>query len=496
MASRLTETLGRIWARIVRKASSFRRRAEARERQLRAEARLLGAEVRVLGAAYWGPVDALPFTAARQRFPPVRTQYYGHGAFMGATPALLADPRWRRILAFLMPDVYAALEESLAAGADASSLMPMLENNPVLAAFGTVAATNAHREGEHPNHLAGMEWDLFVNTDLITEWEEAADDAARSAVMDRVVDTSLIAHANAIDTVQESLGISQYPDVRRSPKTAFGGVEMDAWLDLFGRALHLARTDAFDAEVAAMASEPRSASDEACMRGTFATPWSVDRVTELHQQVTGRPHLSIVIDIKSLRSTPPFLTGLIGHLNRFGVHVAAVGSFLPSEIEGLSRASQQVRGRTLPGPREVLFFHLAGDLQLACEAGSLSPGQCVMFNGGSLLDVVTPEPGRHTYSSRLRVLDELERWRARLDLQIGIYVQEGDCDAAAAAVLSDIVDAWPATFALGFAWGGLRDEAGLPAGPDPRVGYGAQRLLEHVGRARQWRLGDPEEPAA
>lgn len=494
--------LARAWGWVVRTVTALRRRAEARERQLVAEARLLGAEVRVLGAAYWGPIDALRFTPSRKRFPAVRTQYYGHGAFMGATPALLAHPRWRRILAFLMPDVFSAVQESLDAGVDVSRLMPMLENNPVLAAFGTLEATRASQSGEHPNHLAGMEWDLFVNTDLITAWEEAETEGARAAVMDQVIDTSLIAHANALDTVQESLGISQYEDVRRSPKTAFGGVEMDAWLDIFGRSLHLAEAADFDAAVAEMAPEPRSSREEACMRGTFAAPWSVERVTALHRAVTGRPHLSVVIDIKSLRSTPPFLSGLIGHLNRFGVHVAAVGSFSKAEIEGISDNPQQLNGGTLPGAREVQFFHFAGDLQAACEAGQVSAGQCVMFNGGSLLDHVTLDLGaageagtdaggeavRHVYSARQRVLAELEDWRARLDLQIGLYVQEGDCEADAASVLSDIVLAWPDTFSLGFAWGGLRDEAGLPSGAEPRVGYGAQRLLEHVGKARQWRL--------
>ncbi|GIL70642.1 hypothetical protein Vretimale_3750 [Volvox reticuliferus] len=43
---------------------------------------------------------------------------------------------------------------------------------------------------------------------------------------------------------------------------------------------------------------------------------------------------------------------------------------------------------TAPGPRTfdaVLFFHGLNGLQLACEAGRIAPGTCVLFNGASML---------------------------------------------------------------------------------------------------------------
>ena len=223
------------------------------------------------------------------------------------------------------------------------------------------------------------------------------------------------------------------------------------------------------------------------MRHTFAPPWPVRRCVEIHQKVTGKPCLSVVIEIKSLRSSPEFLRDLVRALNEHGVHVAAVASFLREEVEGVSRAAQTVDGVAYPGPREIQFFHFAGDLQIACDAGAIERGQSVMFNGASLLDAIKTEGGRPVYSIKLRETAELEEYRRKLELHIGFYVQESDCDHAAASLLSDLCEARPETFELGFAWGGLRDEAHLEASGVSRLGYGSQRMLEYVGKAKQWK---------
>ena len=435
-------------------------------------------------------IDAFWLTA-RSTFKPVAIQYYGHGAFMGAAPALLADPQWRRILAFLMPDVFTALEQRIQQGADASQLIPMLENNPVVAAYGTKRSATLSSQLDSPNHLAGMEWDVFVDSALIAQWEAAEDESSKTKVMNAVLDTTMIAHGSSVDLIQESMGVCQYADVRRTPKTHFGGVEMDAWLDFYGRALFLSRHPDFDAAVKQMSAEPRSTRPEAAMIGTFALLWTVPTVVALHREVSKRELLSIIIDIKSLDSTPPFLSALVQHLNRLGLHVAAVGSFNRAETLGLSAHVQHVGDHTLPGPREVWFFHYAGDLQAVCEAGLVERGQSVMFNGASVIAHTTSVEGLHAYTACEDILVELEIWREYLCLEVGLYVQEGDCDAGAAAALSEIIDTWPQTFSLGFAWGGLRDEAGLPSGPKPKLGYGSQRMLGYLGKAKHWQLRRP-----
>lgn len=487
---------GRIWGRFEQWYNRVTARFRRERRQLGAEMRLLSAEVIQLGAKVWDAVDDLPLIPKSFKLKPVKTQFYGHGAFMGAAPALLADPTWRRILAFLMPDVFEALKNALAAGKDHSQIMPMMENNPVAAAFGVFhGARFTSFEAESPHHLSGIEWDLFVDSELLERWEQVRGNPEKMAViMDTVIDTSLIAHANSTDTVQENMGICQFRDVRKTPKTEMGGVEIDSWLDFFARALELAQSPDLAETVAQMAQEPRSNSVEACMLHTFAPTWPVARAVDVYRRITKKPCLSIIIDIKSLRSTPEFLSDLIVALNTIGIHVSAVGSFLREEVEGVGETRQVIDGVEYPAAREIQFFHFAGDLQSACDEGRIARGQSVLFNGASLLDSVESDAGLPVYSVKLGVVSEIEEYRKKYDLHIGYYVQEGDCDCAAVALLSDLDEARPETFELGFAWGGLRDEAHLDASHTARLGYGAQRMLEYVGKAKQWQITNKNEP--
>lgn len=491
---------GRIWDKIEAWWGNLGSNVRSERRRLGERGRLVGAGVAQVTAEVTAQFtenlvarfEKGRFQAVAESHPPVSVQFYGHGAFMGAAPALLRDERWRRILAFLMPDVFDALSAAIEANADPSTLMPMMENNPVAAAFGEWKGAErrdpARTESEH--HLSGIEWDLFVDADLLDDWHRARGDApALERVMARVIDTALVAHANATDTVQEAMGICQYRDVRKTPKTAMGGVEIDSWVDLFGRALHLANAPDLDAALREMERDPRSDADEACMQHTFAPTWPLQKTVELYRARTGKPCLSIVIDIKSLRSTPEFLADVVRTLNAKGIRVAAVGSFLRDEIEGVGQVEQRVDGVTYAPPREVQFFHFAGDLQHACDAGHVTTGQSVLFNGASLIEVTEREGQRPVYAVKQRVVDELEVYRQRFDLHIGYYVQEGDCDHEAVALLSGLCNRHPQTFEFGFAWGGLRDEANLARSDKARVGYGSQRMLEYVGTAKQWQTG-------
>lgn len=461
---------------------------EAEVRQLGSEAlALVGSEALALAEQVWDHLDDLPFVHELLRIEPVYRQLYAHGAFMGAAPALLADERWRRILAFLMPDVYEDVSAVLADGARPSVLIPMFENNPVMCAFGLWRSLTGQAEREAWEfELVGVEWDLFIDGDL-AEAHAAAGPEARRGLAARILDSAVIAHASTTDTLQEAMGLCQHVDVRKTRKTRLGGLEVDAWLDLFARALMLRRAEKPRAMIMAMARLPRVRVGEQCRLHTFVDPIPAEKVVDLFTEVTGRPHFSIVLEIKSLRSTPALLADLIDALNHQGVHVAAACSFSLPEVAGLAEHAQCVRGVSLPGPREVLFFHFAGDLQRACDAGEVPPGISVLFNGASLLEE-DPEQVEGPYRIMEAVVDGLSAYKARYGLHLGLYVQEGDCDSAAAERLSSLVARGDDPFDLGFAWGGLREEVAIEPGDSPRLGYGSQGRLLLVGQAHLWEI--------
>lgn len=436
-----------------------------------------------------GALDDWPVVWSFARMPPVVNQFYGHGSFMGAAPSLLADERWRRILAFLMPDVYREVRLAVDKGAAARAIIPMFENNPVMCAFGVWRGVRARAAGAVERtgayDLAGLEWDVFLSGDQVEAWEDAAG-PEREAILARLVDTMVIAHATSADTVQEHIGLCQWGDVRKTRKTALGGVEPRAWLDLFARALRLSGEDDLATAIGRMSVEPRVHSEEACLDQTFAEPWTPEQAIAVYREATGRQRFSVVLEIKSLRSTAGLLADVVRELNRRGIHVEAVGSFLAEEIRGVSATDQLVLGERLSGPREVLFLHFAGDLQLACDRDQLPPGSSAMFNGASLL-VARAADGRYTYEVDRVAVDGLEAYRRAHGLHLGLYVQEDDCDAAAAGLLSDLVRERPETFELGFAWGGLLDEVAIEAGLGDHRGFGGQRVLQRFGYAAAWR---------
>lgn len=467
------------WLGVADAADHQARRLARRRRRLEDGAR------RVL-EHLWDLVDDLPFVPDRDRIPRVPVRPYAHGAFMGAAPALLDDPRWRTILAFLMPDVFRDVREAVRAGVRTHGIIPMFENNPVVAAFGVWRLGRAD-PGGGPAELEAVEWDVYLDGRAVEAWEEERDPARREAILEALVSTMVIAHASTTDTVQEQLGLCQWVDVRRTPKSQLGGVEPAAWLDLFGRALFLAGAADLRAAIEPMRSEPRVREDLECRRHTFAEPWSSDRVDGLYCAISGRPHLGVVVEIKSLRSTPELLCAVVRALNRRRVRVVAVGSFLQAEVRGVAGTAQVVAGEAFPGPREFVFLHFAADLQAACDRGQLDPGSAVLFNGACLLRPVPGGPGR--YEVEDAVVEGLARYREAHGLQLGLYVQEYDCDGAAAALLADLVASRRDVFALGFAWGGLPDEVALLRGVGDHRGFGAQWALQRLSRGWTHRPG-------
>lgn len=254
---------GRTWLKVEHHAHRASRPLHRRRRRIERES------VRLAEQPSEELAD-LVFLPCAVIVPRVNHRPYAHGAFMGAAPALLADPRWRKILAFLMPDVYQDVASAVARGVGPCDIIPMFDNNPVIAAFGA----------SHPGSSPGaLEWDVFLSSSLVDGWHAALAEA-RPQILVELVDTMVIAHASTTDTVQEQIGLCQWGDVRKTPKTRLGGVQFGAWLDLFARALSLSVAEDLGAAIAEMQVLPRRHDAEECLKHTFVDEMSPERVVE------------------------------------------------------------------------------------------------------------------------------------------------------------------------------------------------------------------------
>jgi hypothetical protein len=473
---RLVQKAAKTWLRVENSTNkgtqALRRRRHAMEEKARQVALKL-----------WTNVEDLTFVAPNHPIPSVSRRLYAHGAWMGAAPALLDDVKWRRILAFLMPDVYRDVLRALGEDVATAAIIPMFENNPVMCAFGSWRASQGAAPVGPP---ACMEWDLFLSTDLMHAWEGAPGARQRDEAIRKMVDSMIIGHASVTDTVQQQLGVCQWADVRKTPKTEMGGVEPGSWLDLFARALMLAEQEDLAVAIQEMSAQPRRKSDEECLRFTFKDELPPQKAVSVYRDVTGADSLSVILEIKSMGSSPELLKALVGELNRRSIHVDSIGSFTIMDVCGVSEVVQSVDDVTFAGPREILFLHFAGDLQVGCDEGTIQRGQAAMFNGASLL-TARVDRGRYVYGVDEVLLDELDGYRQRHKLELGIYVQENDLDADAAALLSNVVGTRTSLFELGFAWGGLDDQVALAAGKGDRRGFGSQGLLRRTGVANTWK---------
>jgi hypothetical protein len=400
--------------------------------------------------------------------PEAKNQFYGHGAFMGAAPQLMADPKWNRILQVLMPDVHADATRVLKGGPNSQELILMFENNPVMGAYGMYQTRqmDVAREGGRSDRIANMqamEWDVFLPTRIVEQYHAAPTEKERTRLAHEMVSEMLIAHGTASQTVRENVfGFRQYENVKGTRKSEQGGVRPGAWMDLFGRALQLATDPAWEKKATEYEDpklHPRvnDPADQAAHQ-TFQNQLSFREVIDLYKSLFGKETFSVLLDIKSRDASPVILTALIRDLNLRGVLVYGVGTFQHREVAGLGNLTQTVDGRTYAGPKEIKFFHFAGDLQQACLDNRIATGDTVMFNAGSLISFDSFATGKQTkasYKIKTDVVDQLRIYKKHYGFHLGVYVQENDIDDRAATLITELTNAEPGIFNLGFAWGGL-----------------------------------------
>jgi hypothetical protein len=405
--------------------------------------------------------------------PEANNQFYGHGAFMGAAPQMMADPKWNRILQSLMPDVHADATAALADGPNSPRLILMMENNPVMAAYGMYRTremdrSNQNGRSDRVDRMQAMEWDVFLPDEIVEQYNNAETEEERTRLAHQMVEEMIIAHGTASQTVRENApwgGLRQYDNVRGTRKSDQGGVRPGAWMDLFGRALRLATAVNWEDlanEFENPGLHPRvNSPDDQAADQTFQNQMSFTEVINMYKAMFGKETFSVLLDIKSRDATPTILGAVVRDLNLRGVLVYGVGSFKHGELAGLGLNSQTVDGRTYAGPREVKFYHYAGDLQNDCLHNRVRTNDTVMFNAGSLISYDRFARGpqkKASYAIESEVVRQLDVYKQHYGFHLGVYVQENDIDDRAATMITELTNSRPDIFDLGFAWGGLSGE--------------------------------------
>ena len=436
----------------------------------------------------------------------VARQFYGHGAYMGAAPQMLTSERWSCILQVLMPDVYYDIALSIRNGDYSSVVIPMLENNPVMAAFGMMRSrsTGSQGRGEQGDAISQMEaieWDAFLPTEAVNRFNEAESDEERQDATGAIVDDMLIAHGNQRQTRNENLpivGSRQYANVRRTPKSALGGTVPGAWMDIFGRALEIGSATDWARLYEQYHTNPEDRYDDPedqALFNTFMNRRPVNQVIEAYRQLAGKDRFSILLDVKSRDATPQLLNFMLRELNSRGIHVYGIGSFTLSEISGLDDNYQIIDSQVHLGVVPIKFFHYAYEFQTACREGKIHREDRAMFNGGSLLVTNGQDSdGQPRVQIPDGVIDSMEEYKSVYEFHLGIYVQEEDTGFYAAETLSQITGNHPDLFDMGFAWGGLSDAVAADV-DERKLGLGVQDhpfLRRRSGSTYRGRIGwDP-----
>ncbi len=425
--------------------------------------------------------------------PEANNQFYAHGSFMGAGIELMDDEKWNYILLKLMPDVHADVTKAIKDEAGSEKVIIMFENNPVTAAYGLARtqakdAANENGRSDRLDKLTAFEWDAFLDPKTIKKYKEAETETEKASIAIELVDGLVIAHGNTSQTVKENGpwgGLRQYDNVRGTSKSGQGGVAAGAWMDLFGKAMIIGSDPDWKAKADEIGSKSRvdNKKDQTSDK-TFKDKMSFSDVVELYKTTYGKELFSVILDVKSRDTNPDVLTGLIKELNKRDVHVYGVGSFIDSELQGLRNVEQVIDGKKVAGALQVLFFHKAGDLQEACLSYSIAPGDTVMFNAGNLIDYDRFSRGENkkkSYKVKEEVVKQIGEYKTRFGFSLGVYVQENAIDDRAATLITDLTNAKPEIFDLGFAWGGVTGETA--ADIEPSLGS------EKTGIGGQWVVG-------
>lgn len=364
-------------------------------------------------------------------------QFYGHGAFMGAALDMWNDAKWNAILAKLMPDVHKVIKTAVDKKKGSGKIIPMMENNPVMAAYGMWKSKQLDDKdkGNRVDQLEAMEWDVWLDPDLMEKHAEAKKDEV-AGIEKELVDTLWIAHGNKSRTVKEHFWGDQYDNIKDDAPTDFGGKSAPDWMHLYGAALTMATAKKGEEGDAELGNKKLSFKD----------------TISLYKELFGKKQFSVVLDVKSKLATSAVLKGVISELNRRGVHVYGVGTFRHEQLTDIEEHKQTIGDEELAGAKEVKFYHRSGDFMEAAQGGKLKEGDHVMFNIGSLIE---KKWFKTKFQELPGVIDDIKAEKDKHKFHLGGYVQENAIHPDAANLLVEITNKYKDVFDMGFAWGGI-----------------------------------------
>jgi hypothetical protein len=322
---------------------------------------------------------------------------YSHGGWMGASVSMLQAPVWRELFCGLTPASHARVHVALTAGkACSGSVMRLLENNPVVAAYGVAhelgetgvaggdrdsgglvsprqpATPHVFPSGSVAHNPVVVEWDVYLDQTMCDQadtllaaaaarspsWggksffasppagmRHAEDAAELDAVARDIARSTVISHGSLLHILLERVfGLSMHTSLLRES----GGMTAGKWLEVYRAAIEAA---APHVRLEAPAGAPP------------------------------RPLISVFLDVKSARTSAAALELLVRGLNGMGVHVWGIGSFvlrqLAAPLGGTPQIVTPVRERDLVvydaegGGEATGLLELGEDGTIASSSGSV-----------------------------------------------------------------------------------------------------------------------------
>ena len=407
---------------------------------------------------------------------------------MAAAPEALRSAPWCAELQRLVPHAYsklcaAVISSSPGGSLSSGRLMELMENNPVVAAFGHAIAAHQGPSLSLGRSPPAVELDIYLDEAVCSAVERAyateicavPEAGILEDLATRLVDTTLVAHGGAMHVFFERmLGVSMHGAIA----CRCGGMTVSRWLDCFFAALRGPAAISTASPEDGNTGHGAPSDNAACLGACSLQRTSCDLL---------RAPLSVFLDVKSAAATPRALSLLVRGFNARGVHVWGVGSFLHHQVCPSTWPEQRVgpHGSAAPAPIPFLLFSHAAGIQASFEARRLPRGSHILFNGGSLLlynrSASAPPPFVPP-----ALLEELGELAVRGELHIGYYAAEQLLCPQAAEMLSEVADAHRGHFPHGFAYSGV---PGRASGDIAMHNVGIRRLPRVVVWFLSWVFG-------